>query len=360
MARKSRTNYIRWFALILVIAAIGVFMALDRQHDPSMDTVATVNGKPIHRYELDREVKNYYDQIGGTQRITDDNIDDLRVSVMDMLIEQKIVLQDAVKKGYKPVMAEIDQHIADQKQQAGSVAGWDAFLSSWGFTEKSFRDYLADMYTVDNYPPTQWHMTEITEEMLQEEFARRKEASPNLVYEDAKEFIRKTMEIDQEIKVSGDWYKALEATSKSKILDQRVLGRKAFAGEDYKAALSHYLKARKGDKNDPYIDVSIAKCYNAMGDDANFRRYFESAVKKDPNNEFVFMARAKILMEKGLGDEAKADVSKSVEVADQTNISLLERIEEMALELDMKDEADRLDYMIRKIMMPNWEGFNNP
>ncbi|HQJ23787.1 MAG TPA: SurA N-terminal domain-containing protein [Bacillota bacterium] len=353
MAKKSKGTLIRWSALVLILLGFIAFIVLDRQHDRSMTEVATVNGKPIYLYELEREVKNYYDQIGGTQRITDDNIDDLRVAVMDMLVEQKVVLLDAAKKGYVANIEEIDKSITDQKGQTQSQAEWEAFLSSWGFTEASFKQYMIEMYTVDKYPETQWNIPEVTEEMLYAEYLKRKETSPNLVYEETKDFIKTTMEIDLELQTSQAWYKALEESSKIKILDKRVLGRKAFAAEDYKAAISYYSKARKAEPEDAYIDVTIAKAYSALGDDAQFRKFFESAVKKDPNNTFVHMAFAKLLIEKGQNDEAAEEIRKSIAAADKTNMALLERIEEFTLQLEMNAEADQLDLMIRELMMPS-------
>jgi len=353
VAKKAKGSLIRWLALALILLGFTAFIILDGQHDKSMTEVATVNGKPIYLYELEREVKNYYDQIGGTQRITDDNIDDLRVAVMDMLVEQKVVLLDAAKNGYVANIQEIDQAISDQKGQTQSQAEWEAFLSSWGFTEASFKQYMIDMYTVDKYPETRWNIPEVTEEMLYEEYLKRKETSPSLVYEDTEDFIRTTMEIDLELKASQSWYKALEEGSKIRILDKRVLGRKALAAEDYKAAVSYYSKARKSDPKDPYVDVTIAKAYSALGDDKQFRKYFDSAVKKDPDNTFVHMAFAKILIDKGLNDEAAEEIRKSIAGADQSNMALLERIEELALQLELDAESDQLDKMIRKLMMPS-------
>lgn len=354
MAKSRRTNLVRWVALIIILAAAVAFMVLGNQHEPGMTQVATVKGSPIYLFELEREIKNQYDQIGGNASISDDNIDELRVAVLDMLIEQKTVLLDAAAKGYKPNTEEVDASLAEQKEQAGSLAAWEAFLSSWGFTEAAFRQYLIDMYTIDNYPHTQWSVPEVTEEMLYEEYLRRQQSSPDLVYEEAKDFIRTTMEVDFELKASMEWFKALEESTPVKISDQRYYGRKAFFDEDYKIAIDHYIKARKSDKLDPYIDITLAKSYAALDDMKNAVKYYESAVKKDQENEFIYMAMARIYFDKGMTEEAATQLRKAIATVDSTNLALLERVEEIALDLDMEAEADQLDTMIRKIMLPTW------
>jgi len=354
VGKNRKTNLVRWVALIIILAAAVAFIVLGQQHEPGMTVVATVKGNPIYLFELEREIKNQYDQMGGNASISDDNIDELRVAVLDMLIEQKTVLLDAAANGYKPNTAEVDASLAEQKKQAGSLAAWEAFLSSWGFTEATFRQYLIDMYTIDNYPKTRWNVAEVTEEMLYQEYLRRKESSPNLVYEEAKDFIRTTMEIDAELRASTEWFKALKGSTPVKINDQRYYGRRAFYEKDYKSAISHYMKARKSDRLDPYIDITLAKSYAALDDMKNAVKYFESAVKKDDQNEFLYMAMARIYFDKGMKDEAAAQLRKAIATVDATNLALLERVEEIALDLDMDAEADQLDAMIRKLMLPSW------
>jgi len=272
---------------------------------------------------------------------------------MDVLVEQKIVLIDAAKKGYKADQAEIDASLKDQVEQAGSQAVWEAFLTSWGFTEESFRKYMEDIYTVDNYPLTQWDIPEVTEDQVLAEYNERLKTSPSLVYEEAKDFIRTTLEIDNEISVSTAWFEGLEASSDVKIFDKRVLGRKALFEEKYEDAIDLYKKAIKSEPDDPYIDVSIAKAYAKLGDTNNMEKYFESAIKKDDKNTFVYMAKAKLLIE--LEDTAAASeaVRKAVEAADTTNLPLLERLEELTMQLGMEAESDQLDKLIRAIMMPD-------
>ena len=153
--------------------------------------------------------------------------------------------------------------------------------------------------------------------------------------------------------VSKAWFEGLEAASDIKIFDKRVLGRKAFAEEKYEDAINFYKKAMKSEPNDPYIDVSIAKAYAKLGDTKNMEKYFESAIKKDAKNTFVYMAKAKLLIELEDTDAASEEVRKAVEVADVTNLSLLERLEELTLQLGMEAESDQLDKLIRAIMMPD-------
>lgn len=353
MAKQKKSNLIRWIALALILCAIVVFMVLDSKGDRGMQIVAKVDNSPIYLFELERELKNYYDQIGGNQRITDDNLDDLRVSTMNVLIEQEIVLLAAKKANYKPSFDEVDAYIEEQKQQAGSQLAWEAFLSSWGFTEATFREYLAEMYTVDNYPPTAWGATVVTDEQVRTEFEDRLAKNPSLKFEEAESLIRTTLEVDAELQASQAWFNALKDASKIEIMDRRVKARNLIEEEKYEEAIKEYLRARKSEPEDPYIDVSIAKTYSKMGDAKNMEKYFESALKKDSKNTFIYLAKAKLLIDAGDTESAKAQMKLAVEHADETNLPLLERLEEVTMQLDMVEESDLLDRMIREIMMPS-------
>ncbi len=353
MAKQKRTNFIRWIALALILCAIVVFMVLDSKGDRGMQVVAEVDRSPIYLFELERELKNYYDQIGGNQRITDDNLDDLRVSTMNVLVEQEIVLLAAKKANYKPSLEEVDSYIEEQKQQAGSQLAWEAFLSSWGFNEATFREYLTEMYTVDNFPPTAWGATVVTDEQVRAEFESRLAKNPELKFEEAESLIRTTLEVDVELQASQAWFKALKEASKIKIYDKRVNARNLIEEGKYEEAIKEYLKARKSEPDDPYIDVSIAKAYNKMGDAKNMEKYFESALKKDAKNTFIYLAKAKLLIEAEEDEAAKEQMKLAVEHADETNLPLLERLEEVTMQLDMVEESDLLDRMIREIMMPS-------
>ena len=353
MAKQKKTNLIRWIALALILCAIVVFMVLDSKGDRGMQVVAEVDKSPIYLFELERELKNYYDQIGGNQRITDDNLDDLRVSTMNVLVEQEIVLLAAKQAKYSVPMVEVDSYIEDQKQQAGSQLAWEAFLSSWGFTEKTFREYLVEMYTVDNYPPTAWNAPAVTDEQVRAEFESRLASNPSLRFEEAESLIRTTLEVDAELQASQAWFKALKDASKIKIYDKRVIARNLVEEQKYEEAIKEYLKARKAEPEDPYIDVAIAKAYNKMGDSKNMEKYFESAIKKDGKNTFIYLAKAKLLIEAGDNESAKDQMKLAIEHTDETNLPLLERLEEVTMQLGMVEESDLLDRMIREIMMPS-------
>jgi len=90
-----------------------------------------------------------------------------------------------------------------------------------------------------------------------------------------------------------------------------------------------------------------------MGDSKNMEKYFESALKKDSKNTFIYLAKAKLLIEAGDNESAKEQMKLAVEHADETNLPLLERLEEVTMQLEMVEESDALDMMIREIMMPS-------
>jgi len=105
---------------------------------PAGDTAATVNGKAILKADLEKQldqvVQNYAAQ---GMNLTGENLEMVRGQILDSLIEQELLLQEGVQKGYKAD----DQAVADQmssiRGQFGSDEEYQTALEAQGFTNES-------------------------------------------------------------------------------------------------------------------------------------------------------------------------------------------------------------------------------
>jgi len=113
---------------------------------------ATVNGEVIYARDLDREVTAIARQYGidlasaqgGQQRAEISRI------VLDQLIEQRLILQEARKRGALATDTQLDQAVQDIKANFPSEAEFQLALDQRGLTLADLRDRLRTNLTVQN------------------------------------------------------------------------------------------------------------------------------------------------------------------------------------------------------------------
>jgi peptidyl-prolyl cis-trans isomerase C len=96
---------------------------------------ASVNGQGI-RYD---SFTRAYDR-AVAQQFTAADPATLRASVLDTLIEQVIVSQDAGQRGLMPTPAEVDAEVANQQALAGGAEAWQSWLAANQYTEADYRE----------------------------------------------------------------------------------------------------------------------------------------------------------------------------------------------------------------------------
>jgi len=141
MLSANRTGWIGrtkgWTTGILpvVVLAGGVFATVGCNRAPNADVVATVNGKPILRSDLD---KGYAALLQSQQQPVSPShqqADLARLTVVRTLIDDEIVLQRAAKMNLVATNEEVDAKVAEMKAP---------------YTEEQFDEHLkADNLTLD-------------------------------------------------------------------------------------------------------------------------------------------------------------------------------------------------------------------
>lgn len=114
-----------------IIIAIIILAAVAYKYK-NLFIVATVDGKPITRLQLEQELNSKY----GSQ-------------VLDNLLSEQIILDEGQKRGIAIDNAAVNTKIQDiQKQLQGKMSLNDA-LKAQGLTQESFRQQLKIQLTID-------------------------------------------------------------------------------------------------------------------------------------------------------------------------------------------------------------------
>lgn len=109
----------------LYLAAAIIIIALIVSYKKGLLIAATVNGAPITNLEvLQREDAQFHKQ------------------TLDQLIQEKLILGEAKKKGVVVTEKEIDAKIAEIEKQVGGAAALDSLLSQQGQTRAGVREQI--------------------------------------------------------------------------------------------------------------------------------------------------------------------------------------------------------------------------
>lgn len=114
--KRSKTIYI--IGIIVLILALAMYKK-------SWFIAATVNGSPITNLELQSKLNQQF-----------------RTQILNQLVNEKIVLDEAAKAGAVPTDGEIDKKIADLETNVGGKDTLDSLLAQQGQTRVSLRDQI--------------------------------------------------------------------------------------------------------------------------------------------------------------------------------------------------------------------------
>lgn len=109
----------------VILAVIIILIVAFVSYKKSWFIAATVNGSPISNFAVLKEEDSQY-----------------RKQIIDQLTSEKIILDEAQKKGVKVSDSDIDAKIAEIEKQYGGAAGFDATLAQQGLTRSSVRGQI--------------------------------------------------------------------------------------------------------------------------------------------------------------------------------------------------------------------------
>lgn len=137
------------------------------------DVVATVNGEKITRQELDKEVQVYKTSLEkqGLDFSGDKGkevLEQLRSDVLKQMIDEKLLLQEAEKKGFEPATTEVETEMEKIRQNFKTEGEFKKFLTANGVNEPQLKDYIKKQLAVEKLMQEVTAGTKVTDEDAQE------------------------------------------------------------------------------------------------------------------------------------------------------------------------------------------------
>lgn len=111
----------RKFYVVGVILLIVILLVYKKE----LVIAAMVDGKPISNIELQLKLNQQF-----------------RAQVLDQMVTEKIIMDEAAKNNAVPTEADIDKKIADIETQVGGAKALDSLLSQQNQTRASIRDQI--------------------------------------------------------------------------------------------------------------------------------------------------------------------------------------------------------------------------
>ncbi|MDD3598985.1 MAG: SurA N-terminal domain-containing protein [Bacillota bacterium] len=308
-------------AVIAGIVALGMiipmlFAGSNANTAAARLTVAKVNSVKVTALDLALEFQQAYSRRVQSGGITPDDIEVLRSEAMDTVIEDALILDAAKEAGYVANQIMVDSAFEADKSYFSDEREFISALSNWGFTAKSYKEYLGRRQIIGSYPNVAAPV-EVTDEEIQAEFDKVAATQPDLEYDDARDDIEQLIRYRKELANRETFIKDLREDAKIRLYDPRVLAYRAMADGDYDEAVKHYRKAIKQSPQDPYLQISLGKALAAAGKARDSQTAFESALKMAPEEPFVLIAQADNLRESGDTERARDLYQKASDLAGQ-------------------------------------------
>lgn len=137
--------------VLRLVPLAAVMLMLGSDSLGAEELVAKVNGAAITREEFDRNWKVYMRQRGIPSGHADKagGVDQYKRELLDLMVDQELLFQDAQKKGYGADEKEVGEELAKSGQGFPSPEEFDKALAQNGLTRESYSDFLKRRLTVD-------------------------------------------------------------------------------------------------------------------------------------------------------------------------------------------------------------------
>jgi len=143
-----RGFYLSKIAFRIALAAITLTLAGCHTQQPA-DVVATVNGHPIMRSEMDQAYDAQLGDTPQTERPTQEQADSLRLNLLRQLIDQEIVQQRAAKMGLTATAEEVDSKFTEMKAPYPDDAQFNQRLAERHTTVDDIKRNIRRSLTID-------------------------------------------------------------------------------------------------------------------------------------------------------------------------------------------------------------------
>jgi hypothetical protein len=166
----------KWFILLAIVAI--VLGACSEEN--SSEVVATVNGEEILKTDYETELentKNMYAQQGMNLDDLDEKMtEQIEMSVLNQLVNTKLVLQSAKEDGITVKQSEVDSELDAIKSQFEDDAKYKEALKENKTTEEDLKVQVKDQLTITKYLDSTIGKIEVTEDEVTVKYDEYKEA----------------------------------------------------------------------------------------------------------------------------------------------------------------------------------------
>ncbi len=184
MRRLMTRRPVKWgvavfCAVALIAGAVAWGLGSPQQ---AGETVATVDGTTITRSEIEggmEQMKMMYQMQG--QEVTPEIEDQLRQSVLNELISEALILDEAERQGFEVSEEEIEEQYESIVQQYEGEEALEEILQQEGMSKEDLEEDIARQLTVQNF------LDEQTEKALDEKDIEVSEEDKKALYEQMEE-----------------------------------------------------------------------------------------------------------------------------------------------------------------------------
>ncbi|MFP4029954.1 MAG: peptidylprolyl isomerase [Desulfococcaceae bacterium] len=150
--------YRRIAGLVAMAAVLTMLvpMAWSASEGGSEDRVAVVNGEPISRAALEREMTPVRHQMGMTGDDADEaKLDEIRKQVLDNLIRRELVFQESKKKGFTVEDSAVQERLEALKSRFPNPEQFQAMMEQMSFTEEILKRQIREQLTIQKFVESQ-------------------------------------------------------------------------------------------------------------------------------------------------------------------------------------------------------------
>ena len=166
----------KWFILLGMITLILGACSEEK----SSEVVATVNGEEILKADYETELentKNMYTQQGMNLDDLDDEMkEQVELSVLNQLVNTKLVLQSAKEDGITVEQSEVDSEMDAIKSQFEDDTKYEEKLKENKITEKELKVQVKNQLTITKYLDSTIGKIEVTEDEVTGKYEEYKKA----------------------------------------------------------------------------------------------------------------------------------------------------------------------------------------
>lgn len=140
-------NRRKWLIALTVLALVWLFAsACSRKGAPGRGVMATVNGKEISEADIDRVYQRSIK--GQSVQYAEDQVNNLKLSILSNLINNEILLQRAAKLGLSATDTEVENRLTESKSRM-TEEEFQKSLKEQGYNLEELKKELRESVTIE-------------------------------------------------------------------------------------------------------------------------------------------------------------------------------------------------------------------